>query len=411
MACRSEIENSSTFVKYYGGAYDNLFGDVIAMPDNSFVLVGTTQSFQAGIVDTTRIKPYDVLLIRTDAQGNVVWQKNLGFTGTSEKGTVIKITKQGNFIIAATVFEAGSTPPKYYMPILSEGRFYAQIWVTQVDNNGNILWQTILGDSSKVACQVVDIIQSYNGDFIVLGNIDSLKNDVFAQDMYVARLDLDGQLLWQKKYGNDGFRHDFSSIVREVPDSDGEMIWLGSVQASANDNQNYDIRLVKADKFGNLIWDYVYPQPPHREFPTALLSFANGYRVVAWSERNKIANSQILEISRQGELMAIHDVEFNGFLKAGEAVSTSENSFVLVGQHFLGNIDALTQGFSIAECLGNGKLIFKESFGGELNIAENQILPLSLVALRDGTFAIGGTLRFGQNKMLFLVKTNRWGKI
>jgi len=82
----------------------------------------------------------------------------------------------------------------------------------------------MLGDSLNAVYQASDVIQTQNGDFVVLGSLDSLNNDIFAQDMYVARLTSTGNLIWQKRYGNDGFRHDFGVKLYEIPASAGEML-------------------------------------------------------------------------------------------------------------------------------------------------------------------------------------------
>jgi len=112
------------FVKYFGGAYDNLLADMIVLPNNEFILLGSTQSFIEGIVDSTRIKPYQILLLQTDKKGNQIWQKTISTRQKSELGIAIKRTQSGGYIIASTIFSPSAATPKFDIPILNKDGFF-----------------------------------------------------------------------------------------------------------------------------------------------------------------------------------------------------------------------------------------------------------------------------------------------
>jgi hypothetical protein len=81
------------FVKYYGedGNQDGV--DIVVNNDGTLLLLGTTRLSD----NTSRI-----LLVKTDYNGNVIWQKKLG--GTSENAADIEPFGNGDFLILSNMF-------------------------------------------------------------------------------------------------------------------------------------------------------------------------------------------------------------------------------------------------------------------------------------------------------------------
>ncbi len=82
------------------------------------------------------------------------------------------------------------------------------IWVVKIDRNGNILWQKCLGGSLRD--RAVSIRQTISGNgLILIGNTTSNDGDVSGnppgtypvQSMWVAQLDGSGSLVWASCYG------------------------------------------------------------------------------------------------------------------------------------------------------------------------------------------------------------------
>jgi len=60
------------FAKTYGGTSDDMARFVQQTSDGGYIVVGYTDSFGAG--------DYDIFLIKTDANGNIIWAKTYGGT-------------------------------------------------------------------------------------------------------------------------------------------------------------------------------------------------------------------------------------------------------------------------------------------------------------------------------------------
>ena len=100
--------------KTYGGTAAERAFSVVATSDGGYALVGTTDSFGAG--------EDDFWLVKTDASGNMEWNKTYGGTGDDQAWSLVE-TSDGGYIIA------GSTD--------SFGAGGYDFWLIKTDEYGN----------------------------------------------------------------------------------------------------------------------------------------------------------------------------------------------------------------------------------------------------------------------------------
>ena len=112
----------ANWVKVYGGTKVDLSASVQQTADGGFIVSGDTDSFGAG--------GRDILVIRLDSNGNLVWAKTYG-GNRYEQISSIKITKDEGLIIGGdtTSFGAGSY----------------DAFAMRLDSNGNVSWVKTFG--------------------------------------------------------------------------------------------------------------------------------------------------------------------------------------------------------------------------------------------------------------------------
>jgi hypothetical protein len=120
--------------KTHGGAAHDVCQAVIRTDDGGFALAGYT-----GIPPND----YDVLLMKTDSQGNLQWQKSFGGSG-QQKGRDLVQTSDGGFLIC------------------SERSFY----MVRTDADGNLLWERTVGTVNDVARSMNE---TPSGEFLLAG--------------------------------------------------------------------------------------------------------------------------------------------------------------------------------------------------------------------------------------------------
>ncbi|AJC71708.1 hypothetical protein X802_05650 [Thermococcus guaymasensis DSM 11113] len=206
----------------YGGLMYDHANAVTVAPNGDIVLAGDTASFGAG--------SHDVWVLRLDRGGNVKWQKTYGGPGWEEAKAVL-IAPNGDIIVA--------------------GYMDGDIWVSRLDANGNIKWQKTYGGNDEEEAYAIALAQ--NGDIIVVGYTYSFGAGApFYSNVWVLRLDENGSVRWQKTYG--GFRDDRAYAVAVTKNED--IVVAGYTRSFGSGRE--DVWVLRLDSDGNVKWQKTY---------------------------------------------------------------------------------------------------------------------------------------------------------
>jgi ribosomal protein S11 len=217
--------SATSFAKTYGGTnWDEAFS-VQQTSDGGYIVAGRTYSFGAGY--------WDIFLIKTDANGNIIWAKTYGGTDFDEAFSVQQ-TSDGGYIVA------GST--------LSFGPGGYAIFLIKTDANGNIIWAKTYG--GIVWDEAYSVQQTSDGGYIVAGYTQSFgAGDL---DIFLIKTDANGNIIWAKTYGGT----DWDDALSVQQTSDGGYIVAGGTRSFGAGY--WDIFLIKTDANGNIIWAKTY---------------------------------------------------------------------------------------------------------------------------------------------------------
>ncbi len=141
--------------------------------DKGFIIAGYTHSFGNGM--------NDFYLIRTDKNGNTLWDKTYGGV-SGEQATAVKQTEDGGFIVVGTTFSKGSG--------------WGDIWLIKTNKDGNIMWEKTIGGSKNDEAQ--DIIIENDG-YVIAGNTKS--KGLGEWDFWIIKTDFKGNIIWDKTFG------------------------------------------------------------------------------------------------------------------------------------------------------------------------------------------------------------------
>ncbi len=121
----------------------------ITPASDGFMVAGDTYSLETDS---------DGFVIKFDWEGNIVWSKNVGGPAADSLSTIITID-QNNFIVGGFTF--------------SYGAGNRDLWLLQISDNGQILWNCIQGDAGYQ--EVYQIIEKKENQYIVFGWTDPLN--------------------------------------------------------------------------------------------------------------------------------------------------------------------------------------------------------------------------------------------
>ena len=212
------------FEKSFGNYNNEIGKSVLQLIDSSYVTVGYTNS--------TGFGGYDIFLLKTDKNGNLLWQKTIG-GGDWDFAYSLQTTFDGGFVIAGTTY--------------SYGHGNADGYVVKTDGNGNVVWTKTYGGQHDD--EFKSIVQTSDGGFALTGYTKSY-NDVDSGDVWVFKLDIMGDSVWCKFFG--GSREDFANEIIQHPS--GELYVVGGTKSfgtNLNYYSGYSFRLYSNGSFYN----------------------------------------------------------------------------------------------------------------------------------------------------------------
>lgn len=216
---KTDEYGDSLWTKKYGGIYSTGF-DVELTDDDGYIITGQS------------LNPANVYLIKTNFNGDTIWTKtfNAQPQATNEEGSSISISNDGGYVIT------GSTET---YPSSSD------IFLVKTDVDGEKLWSKTFGSGYGSSVK-----QAIDGGYIITGTATGLGN--FWQ-IYVIKTDENGDTLWTHNYGGIGM--DSGAEIQLT--SDGNYIICGQTDIDSVGN-NYDVYLLKIDENGNELWSKTY---------------------------------------------------------------------------------------------------------------------------------------------------------
>ena len=203
--------------------------------------------------------------ISTAQSPNWAWAKSVGNT-SSDQGRSVATDASGNIFM--TGYFAGSTITFGTTTLTSAGS--GDVFIVKYDTNGNALWAKSAGGNdydlgnsiTTDASGNVFITGMFESDTITFGTtvLTNADNTGLYEDIFIAKYDTNGNLLWAKSAG--GTAADVSNSV--ATDTNGNVFITGYFHSPAitfgsttltNTTALYeDVFIVKYDTSGNMIW-------------------------------------------------------------------------------------------------------------------------------------------------------------
>lgn len=225
---------------------------------------------------------------KIDGEGNLQWRKYFGGTNNDRAFGVVN-AHDGGYVLA------GASESDDFDISAPKGSY--DFWAVKVDKNGNFEWERSFGGTGIDQAQ--DIAQTSDGGYVIVGNTFSQDTQVSENngesDIWLIKIDENGDLLWQRSFGGAGF--DAAHSVRNT--SEGGFLLCGNSKsadgdATLNFGEN-DIWLIKTDAQGNLEWEKAFGGLD-LDFGYDALELANGTTVLV----GETASLDFPEIQHKG---------------------------------------------------------------------------------------------------------------
>jgi hypothetical protein len=186
----------------------------------------------AGVKSSLGGHASDVLVLRVDDEGEVVWNRTYSLGDRDQVGSVIP-SEDGGFVVALS-----SVSGEYWRP---------HPYLLKIDGKGEVVWNR---SYTGVSAEVMSMERSAEG-FVVVGHTTGSGTSA-SEDIYVLMVDREGEVVWEKAYGGDGWDRAYS--VTRCTDN-GYLIAGGTRSRNSHSGDMYALRL---DADGGVLWNRTY---------------------------------------------------------------------------------------------------------------------------------------------------------
>ncbi|WP_456427760.1 hypothetical protein [Nitratifractor sp.] len=265
----------------------------------------------------------DILILKLDRSGEIVWQKRYGTDGSDSVGNV-EPTKEGGYIVSGTLIE--------HVTEQSGEEYDVQtLLVMKLDRQGRIEWKKNYlhirddGEIENAAGRLVR--ETRDGGYIVAGGFG------WNGRAWIFKFGSGGALEWQKEYNN---LYD-NAWVRDILElRDGGFLFGGRIHVEGVSGDGY--WLVRLEKNGAIRWQKRYDLPGSLESTALALrqSQEGGYLLFGVNESwGKAYHSWLFKVNRRGKLQWIRQLD--GLTASSVLEKTKEGGYIFGGLESVGN--------------------------------------------------------------------------
>lgn len=272
---------------------------VVQTSDGGYAIVATGAGF-LGLGENENI-----LLLKTDQEGQLLWGKSYGGKGR-DRGSVVLETRDRGYLIGGITDSFNSGQPSFLL--------------MQVDPQGEVRWARTLGGASADLLEA--LVPTPEGGYVVVG--ETMSYGAGDIDILLAKIDSSGSLTWARVFGTSARENG----VTLVATSDG-----GFVIGGYTTTRFLDGLIIKTDSKGQMEWARRIDRPGYSRILSLVQTTDGGYAATGVAGRRNL-NILFARLSGQGKVhgctshMAISDSSVELVSTAPEVHTESVNPSV-----------------------------------------------------------------------------------
>lgn len=368
-----------SFIRHYG-EFTGKGNSLITNLNNNYIIAGG----RTGTFSSDQFFMYEL-----EANGDTILFRHYGTEQREHANQIIETLDSGYAMVG------------YSAEFLDA---YSSIYFLKVTNTGEVSWSKLIGGFGHESAAA--IVQTNSGEYYLGGSSHHNSNGLF--DFYLVKTNVNGDTLWTKKYG--GQLNDEVTSIRQT--SDGSLILCGYTESYVQDS--IDMYVVKVNPNGDTLWTKHYGGPLEEVARSIRETSDGGYIVTGNSQSFGIANDNMYVV----KLNAVGDTIWtktygqpNRYSRGFDIIETSDGGYAVTG---LIKTASSNGGFDLyvvkIDLFGNveWEKEFKIEPSNDLHTSSD---GRSILQTEDGGYAISGSWFSGSTIELLFVKLNADGTV
>lgn len=225
---------------------------------------------------------HDIFVVRVNAAGEILWRHLFGGSKYEFANCIIS-TPDAGFILSGNTYSNDGD-------FAGMNRGEHDIFVIKLNANGQVEWKKTYGGSGDE--DGVSTLSTADGGFIIAGETWSADGDFKSSrtrtkpDIYVMKLSAFGALLWTSTYGGSGYDRAESIVL-----ADGGYVLAGDTESNDGDflGMNHgkrDVFVMKIDSTAKVLWKHCYGGSEIDRASAVTQSNSSGYAIAGWTHSN-----------------------------------------------------------------------------------------------------------------------------
>jgi hypothetical protein len=260
---KTDFNGNLIWNRTYGGPGTDWMWSIVETYDGGYTMVGRTNSFGAG--------ENDFWLMKTNSEGSLEWNKTIGYEG-DERARFLVNTPDGGFLLLGWTSSFGMGEVDY--------------WVVKTDSFGNPQWNKTYG--GELGDRGIAIAKNEDNSYILAGSSSSFGAG--NSDIWLVKIDGSGNQLWNKTYGGS----EGESVRSILTTNDGGYAFVGYTYSFGAGDQ--DCWFVKTDSMGNIIWNQTYGGTAHEALQSIEKIEQGGYLLSGFSASDGSTDTDVILI-------------------------------------------------------------------------------------------------------------------
>ena len=242
--------------KVYGGSDDDRGEDLITTNDGGYAILGSSKSNDGDVSNNSGSN--DFWVAKLDASGTIIWEKSFGYVGADSAFSIIQ-TQDNGFLLSG-VLDVSASDGAGNNRMNMERHAGGDYWVIKIDAMGGLQWSRYFGGTFTDTAY--DYVQTQDGNFLIMGSSDSddvdINNNKGTYDFWVVKLNNTGTLLWEKSFG--GTEIDEARAITTT--ADGNFLIAGDSRSNnidlSTNSGAADVWIIKINSDGDLLWEKTF---------------------------------------------------------------------------------------------------------------------------------------------------------
>ena len=309
--------------KTIGGNDTTIINSVQQTTDGGYILAGYKAISQNSI---------DYWIAKLNSDADIEWEKTYGGSGGDEANSIQQTIDGGYIVTGSTASNNGD---------VSNNNGYIDAWILKLSTNGAIEWQKTYGGSA--GDNLASIKQTTDNGYIAVGfaysNNGDVPNNQGNLDAWVIKIAANGNLEWSKTFG--GSRQELMSDIQQT--ADGGYLMTGITVSSngdvTNNHGNTDLWVIKLQANGNLAWQKTYGGS-HTDYANCIQKTNDGHYIIAGETNSSDGDissaygdldAWVIKIDDLGNILQQTTVGTNGSESANSILQTHDNNLLITG--------------------------------------------------------------------------------